>query len=269
MPAATARSRPTPPRTIWRGSARCSPTPSGRSCCSAAAAGTPRRSPTSAPSPRPTSCRPAPPSAARISSTTRHRLYAGDVGIGVNPKLAERIRQSDLLIALGPRLGEMTTSGYTLIDIPVPQMPLVHIHAGAEELGRVYQPALAINSGMPQAAAALKALAAGGRESPARRGARRAQRLSRAHQAARQSRQGADGRDRRLSQRQAAGGRDHRQRRRQLRRLGQPLLPLPPLPHPARADQRRHGLRLSGGARGEIGRAATAPSSASPATAVS
>ncbi len=87
-----------------------------------------------------------------------HRLYAGDVGIGVNPKLAERIRQSDLLIALGPRLGEMTTSGYTLVDIPVPQMPLVHIHAGADELGRVYQPALAINSGMPQAASALKAL---------------------------------------------------------------------------------------------------------------
>jgi acetolactate synthase-1/2/3 large subunit len=87
-----------------------------------------------------------------------HRLYAGDVGIGVNPKLAERIRGSDLLIALGPRLGEMTTSGYTLIDIPVPQMPMVHIHAAAEELGRVYQPALAVNSGMLQAASALRAM---------------------------------------------------------------------------------------------------------------
>ncbi len=88
-----------------------------------------------------------------------HRLYAGDVGIAINPKLADRVRESDLLIAVGPRLGEMTTSGYTLLDIPVPKQRLVHIHPGAEELGRVYQPVLAINSGMKAAAAALKRLA--------------------------------------------------------------------------------------------------------------
>lgn len=87
-----------------------------------------------------------------------HWLYAGDVGIAINPKLADRVRQTDLLIAVGPRLGEMTTSGYTLLDIPVPKQPLVHIHAGAEELGRVYQPVLAINSSMKSAAAALKGL---------------------------------------------------------------------------------------------------------------
>jgi len=88
-----------------------------------------------------------------------HRLYAGDVGIAINPKLADRVRESDLLIAVGPRLGEMTTSGYTLLDIPVPKQGLVHIHPGAEELGRVYQPVLAINSSMKAAAAALRRLA--------------------------------------------------------------------------------------------------------------
>jgi acetolactate synthase-1/2/3 large subunit len=87
-----------------------------------------------------------------------HPCYAGDVGIGINPKLAERIKNADLLIALGPRLGEMTTGGYTLLDIPVPKQPLVHVHADAAELGRVYQPTLAINAtprAFARAAAAL------------------------------------------------------------------------------------------------------------------
>ncbi len=85
----------------------------------------------------------------------RHPNYVGDVGVGVNPKLASRVRESDLIIAIGPRLGEATTSGYTLLSVPVPTQLLVHVHAGAEELGRVYQPSLAINSGMPQFAARL------------------------------------------------------------------------------------------------------------------
>jgi acetolactate synthase I/II/III large subunit len=88
-----------------------------------------------------------------------HALYAGDVGIGINPKLAERIRNTDLLIAAGARLGEMTTSGYTLVTPPVPKQTLVHIHPGAEELGRVYRPTLAINSGMAAFCAAAKTLA--------------------------------------------------------------------------------------------------------------
>jgi acetolactate synthase-1/2/3 large subunit len=87
-----------------------------------------------------------------------HPNYAGDVGIGLNPKLAERIRESDLLIVLGPRLGEITTSGYTLIEAPVPRQPLVHIHPGAEELGRVYQPRLMINAGMPEITSVLATL---------------------------------------------------------------------------------------------------------------
>ena len=81
--------------------------------------------------------------------------YVGDVGIGINPKLAQRIKESDLLIAIGARLGEMTTSGYTLLDIPVPAQKLIHVHASVEELGRVYQATLPINSGMAAFAHAL------------------------------------------------------------------------------------------------------------------
>jgi acetolactate synthase-1/2/3 large subunit len=88
----------------------------------------------------------------------RHALYAGDVGIGINPKLAARIREADLIVALGVRLGEMTTSGYTLLEAPRPTQKLVHIHAGAEELGRVYAAELLVQAGMAQAALALEAL---------------------------------------------------------------------------------------------------------------
>ncbi|MES2353962.1 MAG: thiamine pyrophosphate-binding protein [Pseudomonadota bacterium] len=80
----------------------------------------------------------------------RHPNYIGDVGIGINPKLAERVKSSDLVIAVGPRLGEMTTSGYTLFNVPRPKQTLVHIHTGIEELGRVYQAELLMNSGMAE-----------------------------------------------------------------------------------------------------------------------
>lgn len=84
-----------------------------------------------------------------------HPQYAGDVGIGINPRLAQRIKEADLVLAIGPRLGEMTTGGYTLFDIPKTRQKLVHVHAGAEELGRVYAADLPINAGMPEIAAAL------------------------------------------------------------------------------------------------------------------
>jgi acetolactate synthase I/II/III large subunit len=84
--------------------------------------------------------------------------YVGDVGIGINPQLAGRVRESDLLLVVGPRLGEMTTSGYTLIEPPAPAQPLVHVQPGAEELGRVYQPDLSILSGMTHFAAAVRDL---------------------------------------------------------------------------------------------------------------
>src|SRR5256884_8247207 len=88
----------------------------------------------------------------------RSANYIGDVGIGINPKLAERVKEADVLLVIGARLGEMTTSGYTLLDAPVPQQTLIHVHAGAEELGRVYRPSLAINSGYAQFAQAIEKL---------------------------------------------------------------------------------------------------------------
>ena len=89
-----------------------------------------------------------------------HPLYAGDVGIGLNPKLAARVKASDLIIAIGPRLGEMTTGNYTLLDAPKPKQKLVHIHASAEELNRVYQADLAIHATMNAAARSLEVLTA-------------------------------------------------------------------------------------------------------------
>ena len=87
-----------------------------------------------------------------------HPLYAGDVGIGINPALARRIESCDLIIALGPRLGEMTTGGYALLQAPKTAQKLVHIHGGAEELHRVYHADLAMNATMNAAARALEVL---------------------------------------------------------------------------------------------------------------
>lgn len=87
-----------------------------------------------------------------------HPLYAGDVGIGINPKLSARIQDSDLIIAIGPRLGDMTTNGYTLLSAPRPKQKLVHIHASGEELNRVYQADLAIHATMDGAALALASM---------------------------------------------------------------------------------------------------------------
>ena len=85
--------------------------------------------------------------------------FAGDVGIGINPKLAERVKACDLLIAIGARMDEMTTAGYSLIEAPRPKSKFVHVHPGAEVLGRVYEAELLIHSGMPEFAQALRKLA--------------------------------------------------------------------------------------------------------------
>lgn len=87
-----------------------------------------------------------------------HSNYAGDVGIGINPKLAERIKNADVLLVIGARLGEMTTSGYSIINPPVPKQKLIHVHAGAEELGRVYQADVMINSTVRAFVAAVAAM---------------------------------------------------------------------------------------------------------------
>ena len=84
--------------------------------------------------------------------------FVGDVGIGINPALAERIKASDLLIAIGSRLDEMTTGGYSLIVPPRPRQKLVHVFPGADDLGRIYEPDLPIHSGMPEFAAAARGI---------------------------------------------------------------------------------------------------------------
>ncbi|MCP5366662.1 MAG: thiamine pyrophosphate-binding protein [Hyphomicrobiales bacterium] len=84
--------------------------------------------------------------------------YVGHVGIGVDPNLGRRVKESDLLMVLGPRLGEMTTGGYKLLPPPEAGPPLVHIHAGAEELNRVYRATLPINAAAAAGARALAAL---------------------------------------------------------------------------------------------------------------
>jgi acetolactate synthase-1/2/3 large subunit len=81
--------------------------------------------------------------------------YVGDIGVGVNPNLAQRVKEADLLAVLGARMGEMPTSGYELLDIPRPKQKLIHVHAGAEELGRVYQADLPITAGPRAFAEAL------------------------------------------------------------------------------------------------------------------
>jgi acetolactate synthase-1/2/3 large subunit len=88
-----------------------------------------------------------------------HPCYAGDLGIGPNPKLLARVKDADLVILIGGRLGEMPSQSYTLFEIPGPKQTLVHVHPGAEELGRVYSPALAINATPSAFAAALEGLA--------------------------------------------------------------------------------------------------------------
>jgi acetolactate synthase-1/2/3 large subunit len=88
----------------------------------------------------------------------RHPNYVGEVGIAISPELRKHVRDADLHIVIGARLGEMTTAGYTLIDIPQPRQTMVHVHPGADELGRVYAADLMINSGMAEFAAAAAQL---------------------------------------------------------------------------------------------------------------
>ena len=106
----------------------------------------------------------------RLDNT--HPCYAGDLGLGIDPKLAERVRDADLLLAIGARLGEMTTRGYRLVVPPRPNQTLVHVHPDPDELGRVYQPTLAICAGSAEflrAAAAMPPVDAGAwRDSTAR-----------------------------------------------------------------------------------------------------
>ena len=92
----------------------------------------------------------------------RHPLYAGDASLGIVPDLVQRFRDADLILAIGTRLGDITTGGYTYFDVPRPAQRLVHVHADAGELGRVYQADLAINAGVRAFAAATVSIAVDG-----------------------------------------------------------------------------------------------------------
>ena len=81
--------------------------------------------------------------------------YAGDAGVGMNPATKQLIKDADVILALNIRFGEMTTDGYTLLDVPCPQQRLIHVHASDRELGKIYQPELAIHAGPNAFAAAL------------------------------------------------------------------------------------------------------------------
>ena len=83
-----------------------------------------------------------------------HPCYAGEIGIGPDPRLKARLAEADLLLLIGGRLSEMPSQSYTLLGVPTPAQRLVHVHPGAEEIGRVYQPTLGILS-TPRAFAAL------------------------------------------------------------------------------------------------------------------
>lgn len=85
-----------------------------------------------------------------------HANYAGELGTSASPKLAQRLKDADLLIVVGSRLGEMTSGGYSLVNIPVPQQKLIHVYLEASELGRVYEPDLAIVASMESFSAALR-----------------------------------------------------------------------------------------------------------------
>jgi len=94
----------------------------------------------------------------------RHGNYCGHLGLGVDPSLAERLRASDVLVAIGSRLSENTTGGYTLLEPPTPRQTLVHVHPDPNELGRVYHPTLAIACGLADFGLATKGLEVSGRE---------------------------------------------------------------------------------------------------------
>jgi acetolactate synthase-1/2/3 large subunit len=90
----------------------------------------------------------------------RHPLYAGHAGLGMDRALERRIGDADLLLAIGPRLGETSTNGYSLLGIPRPEQRLIHVHPGADELGRVYAADLPINAGTASFVRAVASLPA-------------------------------------------------------------------------------------------------------------
>jgi acetolactate synthase-1/2/3 large subunit len=97
----------------------------------------------------------------------RHEAYCGHLGLGADATLTARLKSADLLVAIGSRLGENTTGGYTLLTPPVPRQALVHIHPDPDELGRVYQPAVSIACGLAEFSNGLSTMDVAGKETRA------------------------------------------------------------------------------------------------------
>src|SRR5262249_50084034 len=182
-----------------------------------------------------------------------HPCYAGDLGIGPNPKLLARVKGADLILLVGGRLGELPSQSYTLIDIPGPRQTLVHVFPGVEELGRVYRAQLAINATPTAFAAALEGL-----EPPKEPSWRGETPLAHADFLAWTDKPTAvPGPVRHGGRSARALGTNSPRRRARLHgprhfpHRGAPLRALPPLRHTARADLGLHGLWGTRGHRNE------------------
>ncbi|WP_415392852.1 thiamine pyrophosphate-binding protein [Paracoccus sp. SJTW-4] len=81
--------------------------------------------------------------------------YAGEAGVGMPVHVRALVTEADVILAVNLRFGEMTTDGYTLLDVPVPAQRLIHVHGSDREIGKVYQPTLGIHAGPNEFAAAL------------------------------------------------------------------------------------------------------------------
>ena len=162
-----------------------------------------------------------------------HPCYAGDLGIGPNPKLLARVKGADLVLLVGGRLGEMPSQSYTLLDIPGPRQTLVHVHPGVEELGRVYRAASCHQCRADRVCRGARRPAAAERR---RAGARKRQ-IAHADYLAWTDKPTAVPGPVNLGEivvglrDELPGRRDHLQRRRQFLHLGAPLFALPPLRH--------------------------------------
>ena len=87
-----------------------------------------------------------------------HPNYAGELGLGINPKLKARVEAADLVLLIGGRMAEVPSQGYTLFSVPEPRQALVHVHADAQEIGRVYHPRLGVIATPSAFCAALEGL---------------------------------------------------------------------------------------------------------------
>ncbi len=198
----------------------------------------------------------------------RSPSYVGVLGVAMDEAIAARLRDADLVLAIGGRLGEVPTRRYTLLDAPRPRQTLIHVHPDPDELGRVYEPDLAIAATLPAFAAALLALEP---VEPRWREWTAAARADYERNLEHEPMEGdVDlGEIMALPPRAAPRRRDPDLRRGQLHRLGAPLRPVHPVRHAGMPAERIDGVRASRLPSRRSSSTRTASSSASRATATS